>query len=845
MNLNQIDTKNFILTLFKRDDGERILLGAGAYAFKDDLQHFQPNVIANDVIEKQGTDGQLLAGQVRRCQTQTFNGYIGDASTTRERTEHYRRQFIQFFRTNHFYTAIYILPNGDAIQRRNGYLVEAPSVPEQYQRFPEYSVGMQFEDLNYYTYNENDQGEETYAQTVDILPEGNLTGGLVWDGDGVVWSNQGKHIAALKGDTYQVTTTGKNLYNSAAALPESALTHSGNANASATSSTITVTNAETTDGFAPLLNANSPKLSEDIYVTLPANTNVRISFKTNRSTGIKALVYGYNAGTNTHTNIKTMTDGNGYTLATGSRTQFALRFGNAIRNSSLTYYDIQFEIGTSTTSFEPYTGGAPSPSPDFPQPIQTVTGSQMIYINGKNFIGATEDSRVDRGVTSTKNQDGTLTFSGTASATYFQITAQSISGGIVTATDCNIPAGEYTLWLTHSTSQFGLTLRLYYSSGQNDYKQVAVAKNATSTTFTIDRPAVAFYIWANGTTVNQSINETLGIQLEAGSTPTSFEAWRQQTYPLDLGTIELAKIGTAQDRIYKDGGDWKVEKNTGHETRNVDVSGISGLGSGQTTVSSDGAFCILNSSTFWVGDYSTTLGKALASENLGTYKFDSTITRNTSANTMQDGTFCQRQGTNDRIYFRNTAYIGKTGDQVKAILLANSGGTNAWWPLTTPTTTTITDTNLIAQLDAIDEALEAGGTITVTPAAGNRAAIITTRPSRNGGAVWEASGGHSTNTITVGGLFAVQPVWKIVGPAETPVLENITDGTSLSYIGNIPEGQTLTIDSSNQTAYLDGANVKNNVRGTWQQFQPGDITVRYSGANVTKASTIEWNEVVG
>lgn len=815
MNLNQIDIKNFILALFKRDDGERILLGAGAYDFKDSLQHFQANIIANDVIEKQGTDGQLLAGQVRRCQTQTFEGYIGDASTSRIDTEDYRRKFIQFFRTNHFYTVIYIMPNGEAIQRRNGYLVEAPSAPEQYQRFPEYSVGFQFEDLNYYTYSEDDQGDETYAQTVDIMPEGNLTGGLVWDGDGVVWSNQGKHIAALKGDTYQQSYTGKNLLHF---IPVS-------------SQGMTVTYDAGT-GLAHVSGKNSSSdgkwanICQTVECLLPAGTytlsvtkaqsnmdfHLRVKYQDN-STG--DFVIGRNNTSKTFTTTK------------ATITAYIWYGGLTPTYSSVDFtVGVQLETGSAPTSFEPYVGGIPAPNPDFPQPIQIATGSQTIFINGKNLIGATEESRTDRGVTITKNQDGTLTFGGTASATYFQITAQSVNGGIATATDCNIPAGEYTLWLTQSTSQFGVTLRLYYSSSQNDYKQVAVAKNATSTTFTIDRPAVAFYIWANGTTVNQSISGTFGIQLEAGSTPTSFEAWRQQTYPLDLGAIELVKLGTAQDRIYKDGEDWKVYKATHRLT--LDGNADEGWSSTGTNV-----FATLANGNIDIAN---------APIGLCTHAKFNPVQSDVTA-TLANGEFAIQRNNpgKGRIFFKNTS-ISAVND-FKAWAAANLPQIlyNAY----TPTTTTITDANLIAQLDAIDEALEAGGTITVTPAAGNRAAIFELQPSGNGGAVWEASGGHSTNTITVGGLFAVQPVWEIIGPAESPVLENITDGTSLGYVGSIPAGQTLTIDCRAQTATLAGANVKNNVRGTWQSFEPGEVIIRYSGANVTSTSTLKWNEVIG
>ena len=44
----------------------------------------------------------------------------------------------------------------------------------------------------------------------------------------------------------------------------------------------------------------------------------------------------------------------------------------------------QFEIGQ-PTAYEPYVGGTPSPNPDYPQPIQTVTDEQTITINGTDY----------------------------------------------------------------------------------------------------------------------------------------------------------------------------------------------------------------------------------------------------------------------------------------------------------------------------------------------------------------------------------------------------------------------------------------------------------------------------
>ena len=45
----------------------------------------------------------------------------------------------------------------------------------------------------------------------------------------------------------------------------------------------------------------------------------------------------------------------------------------------------QIEKGSTATSYEPYVGGTPSPNPDYPQPIQTVTGEQTVTINGTGY----------------------------------------------------------------------------------------------------------------------------------------------------------------------------------------------------------------------------------------------------------------------------------------------------------------------------------------------------------------------------------------------------------------------------------------------------------------------------
>ena len=192
MNLDQITSQGFILALFIRDDGERFLLGSGAYEFNEKQLHFTANSYANDIIEVQGNDGVFLAGQVRRATTQSFDGYIGDATVPRTTVENYRKDFITFFRKNFYYKVVYVFNDGTAIQRQKGFIVDAPEVKELYQKFPEYHIGMNFEDVNYYVYLEDSAGNEIYGKSA-IIPLSAVPsdGGLIWDAIGAEWDSIG------------------------------------------------------------------------------------------------------------------------------------------------------------------------------------------------------------------------------------------------------------------------------------------------------------------------------------------------------------------------------------------------------------------------------------------------------------------------------------------------------------------------------------------------------------------------------------------------------------------------------------------------------------------------------
>ena len=300
-------------------------------------------------------------------------------------------------------------------------------------------------------------------------------------------------------------------------------------------------------------------------------------------------------------------------------------------------------------------------------------------------------------------------------------------------------------------------------------------------------------------------------------------------YPLDLGDIELAEFDGFQDHIFKDGSDWKLHKETGKFVFTEETTPTAGRSKNGSI-----GFVLNAENNPLTGKHIPMVGAC------SHFDIEGGLTTWTGINKTgmnSAGALWFQTGDSERPDSRTIAQFFDW--------LASSSVVYKY-ALATPAETVITDQTLINQLEAISGALGSGATPTITPAQGNLPAVLTTESTGvGGGAVWDAETGHATTTITVNGLYAVSPIWTVPGPAESPLIENITNNTSLSYLGQIPAGQSLIVDCGNQTATIAGANVKNNIRGTWQTFEPGQTTIRYSGANITAPSTLEWNEVVG
>ena len=126
------------------------------------------------------------------------------------------------------------------------------------------------------------------------------------------------------------------------------------------------------------------------------------------------LIYGYDTG-------------DGKNIKADENFFIRIRINAGINCNNLLFKPmITTDLTATYDDFEPYTGGIPSPNPDYPQEIKSVV-NPAIKICGKNLLKATLQTTTVNGVTCTNNGDGTYTLNGTATTiTTFDI-AQDVS----------------------------------------------------------------------------------------------------------------------------------------------------------------------------------------------------------------------------------------------------------------------------------------------------------------------------------------------------------------------------------------------------------------------------------
>lgn len=339
----------------------------------------------------------------------------------------------------------------------------------------------------------------------------------------------------LKGDTKQNAYTGKNLFDKA--------------------------NIDILNGYFESSGDTIHSQSANRVFYIPCEPNTRYSFRqgtttlsnhvfqiatTSETPVIGSVVSGfYEAGRN---NVS------GYlTASNAAYIVVRIRAGDDVS----TFWDgVQIEKGSTATDYEPYVGGIPSPSPDYPQEVQTVTGEQTVTISdgggnsqtltldlGRNFWSDLPESysRTLGSCVCVTKPTGHITMNGTSSGSnnWTLDSAAAATNGVVVP----LETGTYTMFTDNTTIQ----KQVIWTNSDGSSEGLLVDSTNSGVSFTLTETKLV-YVRVR-VTANTTYNEDISVEIQKGAT--------QRT------PIELCKIGTYQDYIYQSGASWFLHKEIG------------------------------------------------------------------------------------------------------------------------------------------------------------------------------------------------------------------------------------------------------------------------------------------
>ena len=451
-------------------------------------------------------------------------------------------------------------------------------------------------------------------------------------------TRKGKMSIDLNGnDLSQFTTTGKNKLNSLGTYSAGTTRTSNGVNYTFNKNgSITINGTATGTSFALLIGSNLNDyqttrflINEDYVVGNWNNNNIQLT--TRGTDGEYRTIY---KGSNTTgiVDIKNIPIGVIYVEVVN---------GTTINE---TIYP-QIELGNTQTSYEKFTGGNPAPNPDYPQDVDVVSGNNSIKVEGKNYCNGINQNVY---LNNTTNQYGVASNN---SGLYIQVSG-----------------GNYTISTTKTQERYRVACSNNEPSTVPQTSYRGQNKDNTSNSITIDTTGYSYLI-VNATNLS-------AIQIEKGSTATTYEPYESQTYPINLGTMELCKIGNYQDYIYKDNGKWYKHSEIGKRIFNGTENWYENANNIQATLSS----ITFTSNSECFSNYFKSVLYSSSEFGISVYQ---------SGNTP---------------YVRVNQGKTKIGGLSTFKAWLSSHNTTLYYPLATSTNTEITDQTLIAQLDNFEKA---------------------------------------------------------------------------------------------------------------------------------------------
>ena len=435
-----------------------------------------------------------------------------------------------------------------------------------------------------------------------------------------------------------------------------------------------------------------------------------------------------------------------------------------------------FMISTSNdTTYEPYTGNQPSPSPSYPYPINVVSGDNTIKVEGKNLFDKNNSSLISKQI-DTKTRYGYKLPKANANF-YF---SKLIDDGKIYSIMEDIN-GTLTQITNLSTTPTQIT------NSNNDFYLLCFSTSSQN---------VAQEYYSNNNFMMAYTNDT-------------YQPYQSQTYPINLGTLELCKIGDYQDYFTKNSdGEWCKYNAIGKEVITNDTSistytydsshyGFQFTPSPIGITKIDLVHCISNyyigvpnNQPYWVYDYS-----------------------------------CMVRG-NGNIAIFDIRSISVNDYKTWAV----SNNLCFYYQLATPYLSLIEDETLKSQLDNIQNAMSYDGTTNIGQVNNDRPFLLDL--------IAMEKGTDEVVINNIGNVYA-KPTIALEGTGETDIYLNNTEILKV----DLSEKNKITIDTNNMEAYdpTDNSLANRKVIGNYNSMTlpSGNTTMKITG-ELTKATITDY-----
>ncbi len=198
--------------------------------------------------------------------------------------------------------------------------------------------------------------------------------------------------------------------------------------------------------------------------------------------------------------------------------------------------------------YEPYIGGIPAPNPNYPQDVCVVKGNNNIMTSNKNLLDINAWFTAVGAVATLEDNAYIISQQSNFGHLYSDPYPLSLEVGKTYTISCK----EYVQTSTNP--------RIAIMKDGRVYKEIRL-NHSESQTFTVEADAL-YAIRADYSTSGWPfyLNE---IMLEQNDEKSNYVIHQGQNLSLNLGLIELCKIDTYQDKIYKQNDTWYLHKEIG------------------------------------------------------------------------------------------------------------------------------------------------------------------------------------------------------------------------------------------------------------------------------------------